>query len=62
MNNESFSLFPSQFDEAVGDNFNALGQPQTLNFYWESVLKFHWNLEYNAFGVETQRQVIIDNI
>ena len=62
MSNETLSLFPTQFDTATGANFNDFGQPQTVNFYWEGVLKFHWNLEYNEFGIETRRQVITDNV
>jgi len=62
MDNKSLSLFPSQFNDSQGANFNAFGQPQTVNFYWDGVLKFHWNIEYNAYGIETRRQVVTDNI
>ncbi len=60
--NQSISEYPTQWDDEVGENFNDLGQPQTVKFYYEGVLKFHHNRTYNAFGVLTRNQVVKDTI
>ncbi|NQU52244.1 MAG: hypothetical protein HQ522_06860 [Bacteroidetes bacterium] len=58
--NQSISEYPCQWDDEVGANFNSLGKPQTINFYYEGVLKFHHNREYNTFGELTRNLVVKD--
>ena len=60
--NKTISEFPAHWDDEVGSNFNTLGQPQTVNFYYEGVLKFHHNRTYNEYGQLTRNQVVKDNI
>jgi hypothetical protein len=58
--NQSISEFPHRWDDEQGTNFNSLGQPQTVNFYYEGNLVFHHNRAYNDFGMMTRNQVVKD--
>lgn len=58
--NQTISEYPHKWDDEVGSNFNDLGQPQTVNFYYEGNLVFHHNREYNEYGVLVRNQVIKD--
>ena len=58
---ESRSEYPREFDDAKGSNFNDLQQAQLVNFYYHDVLVFHHIIEYNEFGIQIRKQIILDN-
>ena len=58
--NKTISEYPHQWDDEVGTNFDSNGKPQTVNFFYEGVLRFHHNRTYNSFGQLTRNQVVKD--